>query len=106
MRQCDLKLKTYMENKGLWQNSNSSTPSSFMQIYGDPRKKTTTKQNQKEKKKDFQYTLLLLVMERMAIQILVRHTAGKILSLVHIGQKFRLIFSEIFFSGSVQYIFI
>ena len=51
MRQCDLKLKTYMENKGLWQNSNSSTPSSFMQIYGDPRKKKTTKQNQKGKKR-------------------------------------------------------
>ena len=60
----------------------------------------------KKKKMTFQCTLLLLVMERMAIQILVRHTAGKILSLVHIGQKFRLIFSEIFFSGSVQYIFI
>ena len=88
------------------ENSNSSTPLSFMQIYGDPKKKTTTtKQNQKEKK-TFQCTLLLLVMERMAIQILVRHTAGKILSLVHIGQKFRLSFSEIFFSGSLQYIFI
>ena len=40
--------------------------------------------------------------ERMTIQILVSHTAGKILSVVHIGQKFRLTFSEIFFSGSVQ----
>ena len=31
-------------------NSSSSTPLSFMQIYGNPRKKkTTTKQNQKEK---------------------------------------------------------
>ena len=87
-------------------NSSSSTPLSFMQIYGNPRKKKQQQNKTKKKKMTFQCTLLLLVMERMAIQILVRHTAGKILSLVHIGQKFRLIFSEIFFSGSVQYIFI
>lgn len=31
---------------------------------------------------------------RMAIQILVRHTAGKVLSLVHIDKKFRLFLTE------------
>ena len=40
--------------------------------------------------------------EKMAIQILVRDTAGKILCPVHFGKKFSFIFSEIFFSGSVQ----
>ena len=42
-----------MENKGLWQNSNSSTPSSFMQIYGDPRKKKQQNKTKKKKKKIF-----------------------------------------------------
>ena len=67
------------------------------------KKTNKTKQNKKkEKKKDLLMHFAFTGYEKMAIQILVRHTAGKILCPVHFGKKFRLIFSEIFFSGSVQ----
>ena len=64
--------------------------------------KQKNKTKQEEGKKDLLMHFAFTGYEKMAIQILVRHTAGKILCPVHFGQKFRLIFSEIFFSGSVQ----
>ena len=71
--------------------------------YDDPRKKKQNKTKQEEgKKRDLLMHFAFTGYEKMAIQILVRHTAGKILCPVHFGKKFRLIFSEIFFSGSVQ----
>lgn len=70
--------------------------------YDDPRKTKKQNKTRRRKKKDLLMHFAFTGYEKMAIQILVRHTAGKILCPVHFGKKFRLIFSEIFFSGSVQ----
>ena len=53
----------------------------------------TILKKKKEKKGHFSMHSAFTVYVRMAIQILVRHTAGKVLSLVHIDKKFRLFFT-------------